>query len=352
MLRTTTTLVLSLAACSCLGAAQEDASEVKIPAIDDWTAADVGRWVESMLASDETDLGAEEDKSWYKWGSSEAPDGIGAPFVKNGVDGMLLMHLEISDLSSELGLSPLKVRLYTLHRQRPRDIVPLCPSERSAKLTAVTSDRARALALFLNQAKKLMLKIDELKTRISSNPQDMFEYRAANRKYVDLMGTWMMAGPRGPLLWLRLKDYDSVWRPAFHALGGVAEGESSGGGATGFWVGWLLAPEIVVIFSATNFTGLHPILAGWIIIAFSIRTFLYLVLAARNRAGFFVGFLTLAVGAEIGGAFLTGFWWLLYPIVPWFFCDVGFYGLVIFAPFNVIAAYNAMGNNYEVYKQA
>jgi hypothetical protein len=101
-------VVLNLAACSCLGAAQDEEA-VKIPAIDDWTAADVGWWVESMLASD-SDLGAEADKSWYKWGSIEAPDGIGPPFATNGVDGMLLMHLEITDLSSELGLSPLKVR--------------------------------------------------------------------------------------------------------------------------------------------------------------------------------------------------------------------------------------------------
>ena len=266
--------------------ASKKASLATRPAsVDDWTPTDVSSWVAGIV-----DSTAFTEK-----------------LVENAVDGKLLLHLELSDLSSDIGMSAL-------------------------------------------QAKKVMIAIEELTASISANPSSLWEYRAANRKYVDNMFAWMMGSPRGPLLYVHAFDYETVWRPAFREVGGVEEGSSSGGGSIGFWIGWLLAPDLVVIFCATNFLGIHPWLASWVIFAFVMRQLGMIVVAFLNVAKvasqtgqdvgvgqivfsyFVIGF---TLEAIVGGTILFNSC-VLWHITPWFLSDFFFYSMIIGAPFAVL----------------
>ena len=222
----------------------------------------------------------------------------GQKFVEHGIDGATLLGLEVLDWNdfNEIGMSRL-------------------------------------------QAKKMALKIDELRTMITANPANIWEYRATNRKYVDLMGGWLMAAPRGPLLYIRMNDYDTVWRPAFHEFGRVPVGAQSGGGALGFWLGWVLTPDLVTIFSATNFMSLHPYLGGWVIFAVGIRFAVMLGDLRELMQNFhtlkesIIGTITIVIKAESQAAMGVILWYIAWPVIPWAICDVMFYTLILFAPF-------------------
>eukprot|EP01052_Picozoa_sp_SAG31_P039740 SAG31_NODE_5576_length_2447_cov_2.667376_1_plen_332_part_00 len=283
-------VVAALAGAEQVVAEDAASAETEVPNIDDWDSEAVGKWVDAMLKDDSK--GAEEESWWFF--AKPAPKGFADAFVKLGIDGMMLMQMDEDLLTDE------------------------------------------SLGLSTEQATKLMAKIGEIKARITENPADLWEYRAANRKYVDILGGWTMGAARGPLLWIRMRDYDTVWKPAFHEHGGVQEGETSGGGALGFWISWVLCPDVVVMFAATNFLGSHPVLTSWMLLALGLKQVFTIVAAAKasNPArGLVANYFISSIKCEVGLALTAGFRFCLFPIIPWFLCDFFFYLMIIFAPF-------------------
>jgi hypothetical protein len=171
--------------------------------------------------------------------------------------------------------------------------------------------------------------------------KDLADFREENRHYVDIIGPWMSSSPRLPLAYIRTFDYDDVWRPAFHQHGGVPEGDSSGGGATGFWLGWVFCPELVVLFYATNFYVAHPIMAVYTCICCALRFVAMLSLGKKlapnsSLAGYFM----VGVAMDMSALGIFALNYMLWYIIPAFLCDVFFYMFFIFGPIGTIGTVN------------
>ena len=235
-----------------------------------------------------------DTKSWsvedvVAWAAKEGFDDIAPLITKFSVDGITLLHIDEADLEDELGMS--------------------------SRLTR----------------KKFMLKVGELKTVYDSDgdgvvadtelpDQDFWQYRALNRKHCDLTTTYLNGSPRVAFLMM------------------VAEGDL--GNAEGglmkwlfphFWI-WANSEEIMeglpwLMYSNHFSLGIHEVvtaicLVSWI--AKPQKTGREAWIRKRDAAAAQM-LLGQLFGPAIALPVLTLTNWIIYPIIPWFICDLIFY---------------------------
>ena len=188
--------------------------------------------------------------------------------------------------------------------------------------------------------KKFRMKIAEEVNRISENPNDLAEWYAAHRREAPIILSGLLNFPRGTMYWLREKHPD--WYIPFI-------GDNAGDLEQSFT--WWVFPHLKII--SGTFSGLWHSNAGaaaMIIIAtilqFVLECFLLFLMLpfTPGTAEGWNTWLTVAAAGMIGGCIN----WVLFPIIPWFLCDLGWYIAVYLAP---LGAVNSIGQAMKVLGQ-